>query len=252
MFDENNNCPIYVPAGSVAAYKSAQGWRYYAARIQAIPSSPSSVPVPEAVDLGLSVKWASFNLGASAPEGFGDYYAWGETEPYYSCLDPLTWKEGKEGYVWNSYILCMGAYKTMTKYCSYSSYGYNGFTDNKTVLNPEDDAAHIHLGGKWRMPTAAEITELRDCCAWEWTSINDSYCMKVTGPNGNCIFLPAAGYFQGKTWYSVNHQYWSSSLYKDNTGDSCEACHLRFKSGSVGPSTCFRFIGCSIRPVYAE
>ena len=149
MLRNTNNCSIFVPAGSVDEYKSAQYWSDYADRINVIGT-------PVAVDLGLSVKWAWFNLGASLPEEYGDYYAWGETEPYYSSLDPLTWKDGKEaGYYWLSYKWCMGSGDTMTKYCTESTYtyGYNGFTDGKTVLNLEDDAAHVNLGGKWRMPT---------------------------------------------------------------------------------------------------
>ncbi len=92
MFSNTNMCPIYVPAGSIDAYKSARYWSEYADRIQAIPSSSYSVPVPEAVDLGLpsGLKWASFNLGATKPEEYGDYYAWGETEP-------------KELYDWSTY-----------------------------------------------------------------------------------------------------------------------------------------------------
>ena len=103
------------------------------------------VSEPEAIDLGLpsGLKWASFNLGASKPEEYGDYFAWGETTP-------------KDEYNWDTYAWCMGASNTITKYCTKSNYGYNRFTDGKTVLDQEDDAAHVNLGGNWRMPTDAE------------------------------------------------------------------------------------------------
>ena len=211
--------------------------------------SESTVPVPEAIDLGLpsGLKWASFNLGASKPEEYGDYYAWGETEPYYSSLDPLTWKEGKEGgYTWSSYKWCMGALYTMTKYCTNSGYGYNGFTDGKTVLDPGDDAAHVNLGGSWRMPTDAEWTELIDKCTWTWTTQNGVKGYIVTGPNGNTLFLPAAGHRHLTSLYMVGSggYYWSSSL---DTDRSDSARNLFFNS--IYLDTGQRYGGISVRPV---
>ena len=127
--------------------------------------------IPEAIDLGLSVKWAKCNLGAEKPEGYGDYYAWGETEPYYSSQNPLTWKDGKSaGYIWASYRWCNGAYDKLTRYCPEGKANYWDGTDtpdNKTEFadyNYADDAARARLGGKWRMPTDAEWTELRTKC----------------------------------------------------------------------------------------
>lgn len=205
---------------------------------------------PEAVDLGLpsGLKWASYNLGASKPEEYGDYYAWGETEPYYGSLDPLTWNEGKEaGYTWASYKWCRGSYSTMTKYCSNSSYGYNGFTDTKSVLDLEDDAASVNLGGKWRMPTDAEFTELRNNCTWEWSAVKGINGQKVTGPNGNSIFFPAAG-SRDNTLLSgagSNGDYWSSSLYTDNP---YLAWDVYFYSGIVFGNRS-RCSGLSVRPV---
>ena len=250
MFDDTNNCPIYVPGGSVEDYKAAECWSEYADRIQAI-SSPF-VPVPEAVDLGLSVKWASFNLGASKPEEYGDYYAWGETEPYYSSLEPLVWKEGKDaGYDWPSYKWCKGSNKSMTKYCDDLSYGYNGFTDTKTVLDPEDDAAIVNLGTSWRMPTGVEWTELRENSTWTWTTQNGVNGYLVTASNGNSIFLPAAGRGNGTHLYSVGSlgYYWSSSLY---TGFPGNAWSVYFSSGHVYDDSNVRCFGFSVRPVYAE
>ena len=253
MFRGTNNAPIYVPTESVEAYKSAQYWSDYADRIQAIPSS--SVPAPEAVDMGLSVKWASFNLGASAPEEIGDYYAWGETEPYYSSQDPLTWKEGKEaGYAWTSYKWCMWPDNKLTKYCSMSSEGYNGFVDDKVVLDLEDDAAHVNLGGDWRMPTYAEWEELRKQCTWTWTTRNGIAGRRVTARNGNSIFLPVAGYRSGTHLYDADDEgdYWSSSLYVDapyNNDSPSFAWMVIILSGNTGIIGTYRHLGMSVRPV---
>ena len=103
----------------------------------------------EYVDLGLpsGLLWATCNVGATSPEDYGDYFAWGETQP-------------KDTYEWSTYQYCNGSYNTLTKYCSNSSYGYNGFTDNLTTLLPEDDAATANWGGNWRMPTKEEFQEL--------------------------------------------------------------------------------------------
>lgn len=252
MFDQTNNCPIYVPAESVEDYKSAQYWSNYADRIQAIPSS--SAPVPEAVDLGLpsGLKWASFNLGASKPEEYGDYYAWGETEPYYEpgyaqSKSPV-WKEGKEeGYWWSSYKWCKGSNITITKYWATSYSGYE-YMDGKTVLDPEDDAAYVMLGEKWRMPTDVEWTELRDNCSWEWTSMNGINGRRVTGPNGKSIFLPAAGRRIDTTldYFDNEGIYWSSSLFYDYPDLAWTA---RFYTDEVSRDHESRRVGLSIRPV---
>ena len=251
MFSETNNAPIFVPTGSVEAYKSARYWNEYADRIQAIPSAP----VPEAVDLGLpsGLKWASFNLGATKPEEYGDYYAWGETEPYYEpgyaqSNSPI-WKEGKEaGYDWPSYKWCMGRIDTVTKYCKNYEYGYNHFEDGKTILDPEDDAALMNLGGSWRMPTDVEWAELRGKCTWEWTSVNAINGRKVTGPNGNSIFLPAAGHRDIMSLSEVGSDghYWSSSLHHRYSN---YAWFIDFWSGDVISNYSYRFDGLSVRPV---
>ena len=238
------NCSIYVPAESVDVYKSAQYWSEYADRIYAIGT-------PAAIDLGLpsGLKWASFNLGATKPEEIGDYFAWGETEPYYSSLDPLTWKEGKEaGYDWPSYKWCMGTENSLTKYCSEPDNGYNGFVDEKTTLDLEDDAAHMTLGGNWRLPSYEELTELRYNCTWETGSINGIKGEFVTGPNGNSIFLPAAGYRNEKRLIDgYNGDYLSSTLH----AVSSNAWTLMFNTtvNVVGGVASRRTSGFSIRPV---
>ncbi len=206
--------------------------------------------IPGAVDLGLTsgLKWATCNVGATAPEEYGDYFAWGETEPYYSSQDPLTWKDGKTSYDWPSYKWCNGDEFSMTKYCTES---YNGTVDNKTVLEMDDDAAHANWRGSWRMPTDAEWAELLDECTWTWTTQNGVNGMLVTGPNGNSIFLPAAG-SRGSTrlFYARSYgYYWSSSLNSD-TPDY--AYDVNFDSDGVVRRNNFgycRFFGFSVRPV---
>ena len=155
---------------------------------------------PEAIDLGLpsGLKWASFNLGATKADEFGDFFAWGETEPYYSCLDPLTWEDGKEaGYDWASYSLANGSMNLLTKYCTNPKYGFNGFTDGKGELDLVDDAANVILGDKWRIPTREEVLELIEMCSWERTYMNDVGGYTVTAPSGEYIFLPVAGNWSG-------------------------------------------------------
>ena len=243
MFYATNNAPIYVPARSVEAYKTARYWSTYADRIYAIGT-------PVAVDLGLpsGLKWASFNLGASKPEEYGDYYAWGETEPYYSSLNPLTWKEGKEaGYDWPSYKWCMGSENTLTKYCGESSLGYNGFTDDKTILDPEDDAAHVSLGGNWRMPTEEEWWELRQNCTWTKATRNGVEGELVTADNGNSIFLPAAGSCNRTSlnYAGAAGSYWSSSLVSSESAHGVDF----YSGGLVTGVPYFRCHGGSVRPV---
>ena len=192
----------------------------------------------EYVDLGLpsGLKWATCNVGATAPEEYGDYFAWGEVEP-------------KDYYDWSTYKYCAGSHKTMTKYCSDSYYGKDGFTDSKTVLDPEDDAATANWGGAWRMPTKEEQDELRNNCTWAWTTQNGVNGYKVTGPNGNSIFLPAAGYVDEGSLYNAGSDglYWSSSLY---TVIPDHAYYVNFDSDYVGwGNDGSRYYGLTVRPV---
>ena len=232
MFNDTNNCPIYVPAGSVGAYKSAQYWSDYADRIKAVSTSP----VPDAIDLGLpsGLKWASFNIGASAPEEYGDYYAWGETET-------------KNDYNWATY---MWGNDFFTKYNTKSDFGV---VDNKTVLDTEDDVAHVKLGGNWRMPTDAEWTELREYCTWTWTTQNGINGRLVTGKNGKSIFIPVTGFWFDTTLYYVgNGHYWSSSLNTYGERESECAWSVYFNSRGVYRDFLARAAGQSIRPVYDD
>ena len=137
----------------------------------------------EWVDLGLpsGTLWATCNVGANSPEEYGDYFAWGETSP-------------KSVYQWENYKWCNGSARTLTKYCTDSTFGYNGFVDGKTELDPEDDAAYVNWGPSWRMPSKEQRDELIAECSWTWTAMNGVNGQLVIGPNGNALFLPAANY----------------------------------------------------------
>ena len=202
------------------------------------PIPTPTVPIPEAVDLGLlsGIKWASFNVGASNPEEYGDHYAWGEIEP-------------KADYSLSTYKWSIDM--ALTRYCPDSYFGYDGFSDTKIILDPEDDAAHMAFGGEWRMPADAEWTELRETCTWEWTSMNGVNGSMVTGPNGNTIFLPAAGSHYGEELLSIDSEgvYWSSSLHPYLMNSAWD---VFFYSGTVGRSRSNRYLGSSIRPVSGD
>lgn len=188
------------------------------------------------VDLGLSVKWATCNVGANGPEEYGDYFAWGEVEP-------------KDEYNWGTYKWCNGSYNTLIKYNTNSRYGT---VDNKTTLDLSDDAARANWGGSWRLPTTEEQDELRDNCKWEWTTQNGVEGYKVTskkkGYTENSIFLPAAG---RRSDSSLGHAggriyCWSSSL---NTNDPSRAYGLFLIYNNVDRANIDRDFGQSVRPV---
>ncbi|HIT48480.1 MAG TPA: hypothetical protein IAC34_03185 [Candidatus Coprenecus stercoripullorum] len=170
----------------------------------------------EWVDLGLSVRWATCNVGASVPSEYGDYYAWGEIE-------------------------------TKTEYTEENSVT-SGVELGDISGNPQYDAATANWGEGWRMPTEQELQELVDRCVWEWTSQGDSYGYKVTGPNGNSIYLPAAGNRFESSFYDVGESgyYWSSTPYESGTQ---YADGLRFDSGCCYVEWGDRCIGSSVRPV---
>jgi predicted nucleic acid-binding Zn ribbon protein len=191
----------------------------------------------EWVDLALpsGTKWATKNVGATTPEGYGNYYAWGETTTKFTCSS-------------STYKWCRGSDDTMTKYCTSSSYG---IVDNKTTLDLSDDAAYVNWGSSWRMPTLAEQDELSNTSytTWTWTTQNGVKGYKVTSKsNGNSIFLPAAGYRFDSSLYDAgsNGKYWSSSL---NTDYSDRAYFLILNSSNVCSTIGPRFSGFSVRPV---
>ena len=171
----------------------------------------------EYVDLGLSVKWATCNVGASKPEDYGNYYAWGETTTKSSYTESNSKTYGK----------------SMGDIAGNSSY----------------DAARANWGGNWRMPTKAELQELIDKCTWTWTTQNGVKGYKVTSKtNGNSIFLPAAGYRDGSSldYAGSDGYYWSSAPYEYNDND---AWLLNFDSSDHGMYDYYRYRGRSVRPI---
>ena len=207
------------------------------------PSTPGTAPAGAvAVDLGLpsGTKWANMNVGASKPEDYGLFFAWGETVGYGS--------DTNDGHFfgWQNYKWCNGSEDTMTKYCTDSSYGT---VDNKTVLDLEDDAAYVNWGSSWRMPTIAEIVELLNNTTHVWTTQNGVSGRKFTSKtNGNSIFLPAAGECIGSApdFQASRGHYWSSSLYVSYLDG---ALYLFFFSEHAGSAYDFRYHGYSVRPV---
>lgn len=188
----------------------------------------------EYVDLGLSVKWATMNVGANSPEDYGNYFAWGETEP-------------KDTYNWSTYKWCKGEWTTQTKYCTSSSYGT---VDNKTMLEPEDDAACVNWGGNWRMPTSVELNELKEKCTWTWTNQNGVYGHNVTTPNGNSIFLPAAGSYEETTVHEAeSYGYYCSSSLSTQSPDRARYLNISSSSVVLDSYGSHRWRGRSVRAV---
>ena len=178
------------------------------------------------VDLGLSVKWATCNVGATSPEGYGNYYAWGETTTkaeYNSSNCP-------------------------TYGLSISELQSQGYIDSEVNLTSQYDAATANWGGTWRMPTYAELNELNTQCTWEWINTNDFKGYKVTGPNGNSIFLPAAGRRNGSSldFAGSYGYYWLSTPYDDY---DYIAYSLNFSSCYLNVDGNGRYYGQSVRPV---
>lgn len=190
------------------------------------------------VDLGLSVKWATCNIGASRPEEYGSYFSWGEIEP-----------KDVNQYNWGGYKWCSGAENSLTKYNTNS---YYGTVDNKKRLDKEDDAAYVTLGGNWRMPTKEELDELVNNCTWIATTQNGTDGYNVVGSNGNSVFLPAAGmiYESGPANSGWAGAYWTSSLNIDYMG--AEAVHITPSHNEINTGAWDRYNGYTIRPVWSN
>ena len=158
----------------------------------------------EYVDLGLpsGTLWATCNVGASAPEEYGDYFAWSETVP----KDEFTY----ENYKW--WYFDENGCRYISKDNTSSDFGP---VDNKTEMEPEDDAARVNMGTSWRIPSLEQVVELVNSCTWQWTERNGVNGHLVTGPNGNTMFLPAAGYRDGSAleYAGTYGNYWSRTLY---------------------------------------
>ena len=278
-----NKATLYVPDGSKAAYKAAKGWKLFSRikefgevgrikgdvnrdgvvnvadivsvvnHIGGVYSSDADVngdtkvstsdirPIvdiiygidtntdPNAVDLGLSVKWCMMNVGASKPEEYGGYYAWAETAE-------------KSSYYWSNYKY--GTENNLTKYCLSAS---DGSVDGKSVIEPMDDAARVRMGKQWRIPTQYELNELMTECTWKYERLNGVNGFRVTGPNGNSIFMPCAGQKYDNNTSNVGGTgfYWTSGL-----ATSLYAPAMYFHSGSDPAFMNYsREQGMSIRPV---
>lgn len=177
------------------------------------------------VDLGLSVKWATTNIGASTPESYGSYFAWGETSTKSEYTEGNSRKYGK----------------------SESQLRSEGIINSQGNLTPSYDAARTNWGGTWRMPTQEEFNELLNNCTWTWTTQGGNNGCKVTGSNGKSIFLPAAGLRNGSSLKYAGEcgYYWSSTV----SGAAEYACLLYFLSGGDGTDYYYRNIGRTVRPV---
>lgn len=191
--------------------------------------------IPEAVDLGLSVKWASFNVGATSPTESGGYFAWGE------ILE-------KENYSWGTYKWANGWKNTLTKYNT--KYGNGGSPDQKTILEANDDVAHVTYHGKWRMPTTTEWSELKSQCSWAYDSSKNGY--NVTGPSGETIIIPLAGSANNTDVSYVGEygSYWTANLASDSPNNAFSVS-ISPNSQSVGAYG-ERMYGCSVRAVFDE
>ena len=208
-----------------------------------ITVTEKAISVTSSVDLGLSVKWASCNLGASKPTEYGGYYQWAGTEDVSDTSIYLDWSNCP-CHTGSSYSSGWKKYNTNPSY---------GTVDNKTILEPIDDAAAVALGGKWRMPTDEEWSELCNIenCSWTWTSIDSVNGYKVqskmSGYTDKWIFLPAAGYRNYGNLDDVGScgGYWSSSL----AVSPSYAYYMDFKSGNFERYGFGRYLGRSVRPV---
>lgn len=203
------------------------------AKVNVTDNKDKSADKVEAVDLGLSVKWANMNVGADKPSSYGTYFAWGETKP-------------KKYYSWGTYEWSQGNTQFLTKYST---------IDKKTKLALADDAAHANLGGEWRTPTAEEYEELinPDNCKWEWVTMDGINGYKVTGKKtGNSIFLPITGFrFYGDVQFrAISGIYWTSSLYIANPNKAwCLEFNFSDVSVFYGTPSSNRFSGRCIRAV---
>ena len=215
-------------------------------------TTPSTM---EYVDLGLpsGLKWAKCNLGASKPSDYGDYYAWGETAP-------------KADYTWATYKWMQAGqsdWKYITKYtfadghtkCIWYDSSGNFIGDNLTTLRPADDAATQQLGSPWRMPTVDEQEELITKCTWTWTTQDGVNGYQVDGPNGNAIFLPAAGLRSGSALGSAGSRgFYLSNSHSSHSSHSTSRNDVVFRiyfysNGQHSMDTYLRCLGYSVRPV---
>ena len=214
--------------------------RFLADEVEYVDFSEKSEATPpvnvKAVDIGLDVKWANMNVGAENPEDYGDYFAWGETAP-------------KTEFTWKNYKWSEGTYDSITKYGTVEVYGVD---DHILTLEPEDDAATVNWGKEWRMPTEEEVTALLSYCQWETDTLNGVTGFKVTGRNGNSIFLPFVGWYGDLGWEGKGEfgHYWSASILEDYCFFGRDLYFSPYMQGmDYGKFRCF---GQCIRPVLNE
>ncbi len=205
----------------------------YSALCQVAVTEAQTVTGLEAVDLGLpsGTKWANMNLGANSKEESGNYYAFGELET-------------KNNYKWSNYL--WGTKDNLLKYNNKKGFGS---VDCKYLLDSDDDAAHLLLGGEWRIPTKEEQEELQNNCRWSWGQVNGhSGCFVTSTTSGSSIFLPAAGYYQNESLYNFDYQgaYLSSTIGGDYPYNDY---YMVFSEGSKSENTIDRSRGLPIRAV---
>lgn len=202
-----------------------------------VPPAPGDLNGHEYLDLALpsGTKWATCNIGATSPTGYGDYYAWGETST-------------KNNYEWSNYRYCNGDYMSLTKYCCNSYNGYDGIADNISILEPSDDAATVNWGAGWRTPTKAEIQELKDNCTVVPETRSGVKGWRYIAKNANEIFIPLAGYKQEYALLKSGSEgyYWTSCV---GTDYSYYSWVIEMNELLVSDNAYDRAYGFTIRPV---
>ena len=193
----------------------------------------------EYVDLGLpsGTLWANCNIGATIPEGYGNYYSWAEIEK-------------KEMYKWDTYKYCNESANQLTKYCNDPEFGNEGYIDNLTILESGDNAAIALVGNEWCMPTKEQWDELLQNTTYTWTTQNDVNGYLFTANNGNTMFLPASDRIRGEEVLDLGNQgyYWSNMLDNENPRN---AYTIVFSSEDIKTSSSIRYLGIPVRPVRA-
>lgn len=206
-----------------------------------VSAQNGSIGGHEYVDLGLSVKWASMNLGAISPEDYGNYYAWAEISPKSSFTE--------NNYKWYT----SGSWSDLTrKITKYNTQAVYGPVDNKITMEFADDAANANWGGGWRIPNDNEIQELIDKCIWTYTTVNGIKGYSVKGTTGNSIFIPLAGVYSGSRCYYTGEEgwYWSATHQSSISENNAQGAHmLDLFTSAKYISNSQRYYGLTIRPV---